>query len=118
MLPAVEDKIFSVEVTSERQAFIGKLTKCWSDCAGVVAIEQASTVRTIRPPVWSIIDVLQDGWTPYIGAFGSQSWQRLRSEQGRLQVGLHFMLNVAKLDGGAFGVISVPRLCEIVADDG
>jgi len=99
----VDDGTLSIEVMSERQIFIGKLTKCWSDCASVLVIEQRSPVSLLS----FLVDhcrYSQDGWTPFIGAFGRQSWQRLRSESGRLQVGLHFMLNVAKLDGNAFGV--------------
>lgn len=32
------------------------------------------------------------------------SWSRLGDDRGRLQVGLQFMLNVAKVDPGAFTV--------------
>lgn len=32
------------------------------------------------------------------------SWSRLADDRGRLQVGLQFMLNVAKVDRGAFSV--------------
>lgn len=46
----------------------------------------------------------QDGWTPYVGPLGKESWQRLRNEEGRLQVGLHFMLNVALVDPGCYEV--------------
>lgn len=38
----------------------------------------------------------------YVGAFGQQSWSRLGNEEGRIQVGLHFMLNVGELDPAAF----------------
>ena len=104
MLPAVEEKTPSPEASIERRDFISKLTKCWSDCASVVVIEQTSSVS--KSSEWSVsVDGLgQDGWTPYIGAFGSHSWQRLRSEPGRLQTGLHFMLSVAKHDPAAFSV--------------
>lgn len=46
---------------------------------------------------------IQD-WSTFIGPFGRMSWSRLGDDRGRLQVGLQFMLNVAKVDRGAFSV--------------
>lgn len=43
MLPAVMDEI-SIEAQGERQVFINKLTKCWSDLAGIVVIEHQLAV--------------------------------------------------------------------------
>ncbi|ORY30560.1 Mus7/MMS22 family-domain-containing protein [Naematelia encephala] len=86
MLPGTIDETMSAKSKSERQAFINNITKCWSDCAGVLVVERDSP----------------DGWTPYIGSYGKESWQRLHNDAGRLQVGLHFMLNVAKIDPGCF----------------
>ena len=49
MLPAVEEDLtISSEARAEKQVFIGKLTKCWSDCAGVVVVEQNSAVSFSR----------------------------------------------------------------------
>jgi hypothetical protein len=40
------------------------------------------------------------------------SWSRLGDERGRLQVGLHFMLNVARTDPSAFSVSSAVRVLD------
>ncbi|WWD18663.1 hypothetical protein CI109_103116 [Kwoniella shandongensis] len=86
MLPPVtedDDSDMSHEV--DRQMFISKLTKCWSDCASVLVVEHQKL-----------------DWSTFISPFGRQSWARLGDERGRVQVGLHFMLNVAQLDPGSF----------------
>lgn len=44
MLPQVVDPTMSEKESADRQVFIGRLTKCWSDCAGVVVVEQNSLV--------------------------------------------------------------------------
>ena len=44
MLPAVADETMSDKEKLDRQAFLDKLTECWSDCAGVVVVEQNSPV--------------------------------------------------------------------------
>jgi len=44
MLPPIEDETLSEKNRAERQLFIGKLTKCWSDCVGVIVVEQNSEV--------------------------------------------------------------------------
>ncbi|KAL7420749.1 hypothetical protein Q5752_004701 [Cryptotrichosporon argae] len=85
MLPAVDDEARTAEQAAEREAFIGKLTTCWSDCAGVVVVEHR----------------LMD-WSSFIGSFGTQSWLRLPNEAGRAHVGLRFMLAVARADPSAF----------------
>lgn len=81
--PAAED--VSDGDRAERQILISKLTKCWSDCAAIVVVEHRLT-----------------DWSSYFGPFGNQSWARVGSELGRIQVGLHFMLNVLKVDPAAF----------------
>jgi hypothetical protein len=43
-------------------------------------------------------------WSTFIAEYGKMSWSRLGDERGRLQVGLHFMMNVAKTDPSAFSV--------------
>lgn len=101
MFPLVEDMTLSEDARDQRSAFINKLTKCWSDCAGVVVVELNYPVNgTIAVRITTLM--IQEGWTPYIGPFGRESWQRIRNEQGRLQVGLHFMLNVATVDPGCY----------------
>ncbi|KAL1413138.1 hypothetical protein Q8F55_000887 [Vanrija albida] len=106
MLPAVMDEApadAQDERHVERQVFINKLTKCWSDLAGIVVVEHQLT-----------------DWSSYVGAFGQQSWSRLGNEQGRLQVGLHFMLNVARLDPGAFRTLEeefISLLFQTIATD-
>ncbi len=45
---------------------------------------------------------LQD-WSTYVG-HGIESWTRLGDDHGRRQVGMNFMLNVARLDPNAFEV--------------
>ncbi|KAK4689696.1 hypothetical protein P7C73_g409, partial [Tremellales sp. Uapishka_1] len=82
MLPSTSE---ARDFKAEKQIFISRLTKCWSDCAGVVVVEH------------QLLD-----WSSYIGSFGSQSFSRFGDELGRIQVGLHFMLNVSKLDPGSF----------------
>lgn len=84
MLPPVEEHQEPAE-RAERLVFINKLTKCWSDCAGIVVIEHQ----------------LME-WSAYVGPFGQQSWSRLPNDLGRIRVGLQFMLNVTHLDPGAF----------------
>jgi len=49
--------------------------------------------------------MIQD-WSTFVGSFGKMSWSRLGDDRGRLQVGLHFMLNVARTDPSAFSVSS------------
>ncbi|KIR32249.1 hypothetical protein I352_05483 [Cryptococcus deuterogattii MMRL2647] len=87
MLPPVpsEAAASSIAPGEEKQLFITKLTKCWSDCAAILVIEHQRL-----------------DWTTFISPFGRQSWARLGNEKGRIQVGLHFMLNVANLDPGSF----------------
>ncbi|WVW84898.1 hypothetical protein I302_106934 [Kwoniella bestiolae CBS 10118] len=85
MLPPVPDDDTGKEHDADRQIFISKLTKCWSDCAAVLVVEHQKL-----------------DWSTFISPFGRQSWARLGDERGRVQVGLHFMLNVAQLDPGAF----------------
>lgn len=85
MLPPVLDSVTDGDERTDRQVLINKLTKCWSDCAAIVVVEHH----------------LQE-WSTYVGPFGQQSWSRLGNDAGRVQVGLHFMLNVALLDPGAF----------------
>lgn len=41
-------------------------------------------------------------WSAYVGYFGQQSWSRLANDLGRIRVGLQFMLNLTRLDPGAF----------------
>ena len=48
MLPPVVDETISAQTKADRQVFISRLTKCWSDCAGVVVIEQNSPVGRAR----------------------------------------------------------------------
>jgi hypothetical protein len=48
LLPAVEDEALLEAAKTERQVFITKLTKCWSDCAGVVVVEQNDPVSATR----------------------------------------------------------------------
>ncbi|WWC88639.1 uncharacterized protein L201_003552 [Kwoniella dendrophila CBS 6074] len=83
--PGPEDNTATKENQADRQIFISKLTKCWSDCAAVLVVEHQ-----------------RSEWSVFISSFGRQSWSRLGDERGRVQVGLHFMLNVAQLDPGAF----------------
>lgn len=45
MLPGVEVISESDDLRIERQVFIGKLTKCWSDCAAVAVVEHRLLVR-------------------------------------------------------------------------
>ncbi|WVQ65568.1 uncharacterized protein L199_003745 [Kwoniella botswanensis] len=85
MLPPVPDDDARTEHDADQQIFISKLTKCWSDCASVLVVEHQ-----------------QLDWSTFISPFGRQSWARLGDERGRVQVGLHFMLNVAQLDPAAF----------------
>ena len=85
MLPPVLDETEAAATRTDRQVLVSKLTKCWSDCAAVVVVEHR------------LLD-----WSSYVGPFGQQSWSRLGNEAGRLQVGLHFMLNVATLDPSAW----------------
>ena len=75
-------------MSEEKFAFIAKLTKCFSDCAAILVIDHRR---------------YQD-WSPFIEQFGKMSWCRLGDERGRLQVGLHFMSNVARSDPSAFSV--------------
>ncbi|WWC70969.1 uncharacterized protein I206_104922 [Kwoniella pini CBS 10737] len=86
MLPPVpDDEAGKRDKDMDRQPFISRLTKCWSDCAAVLVVEHQKL-----------------DWSTFISPFGRQSWARLGDEKGRVQVGLHFMLNVAQLDLGAF----------------
>ncbi|WWC62804.1 uncharacterized protein I303_105402 [Kwoniella dejecticola CBS 10117] len=86
MLPPVsEHEDGKKDKQMDRQLFISKLTKCWSDCAAVLVVEHQKL-----------------DWSTFISPFGRQSWARLGDEKGRVQVGLHFMLNVAQLDPAAF----------------
>ncbi|ODN73953.1 hypothetical protein L202_07454 [Cryptococcus amylolentus CBS 6039] len=85
MLPFVVDGEIDKHWPEERQLFIGKLTKCWSDCAAVLVVEHVKL-----------------DWNTFISSHGRQSWTRLGDEQGRVQVGLHFMLNVLELDPSSF----------------
>ncbi|KAK8858768.1 hypothetical protein IAR55_002997 [Kwoniella newhampshirensis] len=86
MLPPVaEDNAKATFHDADRHMFISKLTKCWSDCAAVLVVEHQKL-----------------DWSTFISPFGRQSWARLGDEKGRVQVGLHFMLNVAQLDPGSF----------------
>ncbi|KAK6907981.1 hypothetical protein I203_101982 [Kwoniella mangroviensis CBS 8507] len=85
MLPPVPDDDARIEHDADQQVFISKLTKCWSDCASVLVVEHQ-----------------QLDWSTFISPFGRQSWARLGDERGRVQVGLHFMLNVAQSDPAAF----------------
>ncbi|WRT67980.1 uncharacterized protein IL334_004955 [Kwoniella shivajii] len=86
MLPPVsEDEPSKQDHSADRQVFISKLTKCWSDCASVLVVEHQRL-----------------DWSTFISPFGRQSWARLGDERGRVQVGLHFMSNVAILDPAAF----------------
>ncbi|WVR06529.1 hypothetical protein IAU60_003560 [Kwoniella sp. DSM 27419] len=85
MLPPVSPDETEAEAI-ERRGFVGKLTECWSDCAAVLVVEHQKME-----------------WSTFITPFGKQSWLRLGDERGRLQVGLHFMLNAARLDPACFG---------------
>jgi hypothetical protein len=82
---------------TERNILVSKLTKCWSDCAAVVVLEHKLMVSSL----FTLSTNSQD-WSAYVGAYGTWSWGRIRSEAGRTQVGLHFMLNVAQHDPHAF----------------
>ncbi|OCF44378.1 hypothetical protein I317_01823 [Kwoniella heveanensis CBS 569] len=89
MLPPVrdeEEEAADKEHQLDRQVFISKLTKCWSDCAAVLVVEHQKL-----------------DWSTFISPFGRQSWARIGDERGRVQVGLYFMLNVAHLDPACFG---------------
>ena len=44
MLTAMEEETLSWQEKEQRQLFISKLTKCWSDCAGVIVVEGNSVV--------------------------------------------------------------------------
>lgn len=46
--------------------------------------------------------VEKQDWSTFIGPFGQQSWLRFGNENGRLEVGLLFMLNILRLDPPAF----------------
>ncbi|WVF69022.1 hypothetical protein IAT40_003796 [Kwoniella sp. CBS 6097] len=86
MLPPVPDEdVADKDHELDRQVFISKLTKCWSDCAAVLVVEHQKL-----------------DWSTFISPFGRQSWGRIGDERGRVQVGLHFMLNVAQLDPACF----------------
>ncbi len=71
---------------ADRQTYISKLTKCWADCASVL-----------------VVDHKEREWSTYLG-YGKESWERFGEEHGRRQIGLSFMLNVARLDPNAFSV--------------
>jgi hypothetical protein len=98
MLPAVSD---SVTMSEEKATFVAKLTKCFSDCAAVLVIDHRKTVSE-HIVVLNSAD-LKD-WLTFIGLHGKMSWMRLGDERGRWQVGLHFMLNVVRIDPSAFSV--------------
>ena len=100
MLPPIDDDTLSEDHRAERQVFIGRLTRCWSDCVGVIVVEQNAIVSELS----RVRSDHQDGWTPYVGTFGKESWQRFRNEAGRLHVGLEFMLSVATIDPGCYEV--------------
>jgi hypothetical protein len=92
-------------MSEEKATFVAKLTKCFSDCAAVLVIDHRKTVSELSL-VWYVAD-LKD-WLTFIGLHGKMSWMRLGDERGRWQVGLHFMLNVVRIDPSAF---SVSYLC-------
>ena len=98
MLPAVSD---SVTMSEEKATFVAKLTKCFSDCAAVLVIDHRKTVSWVNLVLDSAD--LQD-WSTFIGVHGRMSWMRIGDERGRWQVGLHFMLNVARIDPSSFSV--------------
>ncbi|WVQ73377.1 hypothetical protein IAR50_002948 [Cryptococcus sp. DSM 104548] len=86
MLPfTVDEEDLRRTRMEDRHLFIGKLTKCWSDCAAVLVVEH-----------------MKLDWNTFISSHGRQSWTRLGDERGRVQVGLHFMLNVLELDPSSF----------------
>ncbi|WVQ85011.1 hypothetical protein IAT38_007175 [Cryptococcus sp. DSM 104549] len=85
MLPPVPEDEPDRTHEADRLVFLSKLTLCWSDCASVLVVEHQKL-----------------DWDTFISPFGKQSWARLGDERGRVQVGLHFMLNVAQLDPGSF----------------
>lgn len=41
--------------------------------------------------------------------FGRESWERLSDERGKRQVGMHFMLSIARRDPRAFVVSNAPE---------
>ncbi len=59
MLPPFDEQKLSVEASVERQVIIGKLTKCWFDCAGVVVVEQGSAVSQKRSVMTAAYDRLR-----------------------------------------------------------
>jgi hypothetical protein len=73
MLPASGDG----EESNDRQAFVSKLTKCWSDCAGVVVVDHRLLVS--EPPYMmstrvlmaiGLVDVYRTIWAAILGEAG------------------------------------------------
>ncbi|EIW67739.1 hypothetical protein TREMEDRAFT_64331 [Tremella mesenterica DSM 1558] len=73
------------KMEEERNKFLIRLSKCYSDCAAVLVIEHRRL-----------------DWSTFVGPFGRMSWSRIPDIKARINVGLHFMLNVAITDPFSF----------------
>ncbi|WVN90543.1 uncharacterized protein L203_105782 [Cryptococcus depauperatus CBS 7841] len=87
--PMSEDDLSKRTHEEKRSSFISRLTKCWSDMAAVLVVEHQKL-----------------DWSTFISPFGRQSWARLGEGKRRIQVGLHFMLNVVQIDPASFNEYS------------